>query len=441
MTNQSATRRDFLKTSATAGAVLAGLSLGHAVHAQGVHAQGKEEIKIGMLGCGGRAGGAALEALNADPCVKLVAMSDVFENRVKGKRDALKQSMPDQVDCPNDRCFWDLEGYKNVIELSDVVLIACASKFHPMYTEAAIKAGKHVFVEKPHAIDPPGIRRMEAACILAKEKGLSVMSGLQSRWSLAWQDIMKRIHGGEIGEIVAMQSMFLRPGYNLVARRPGLSEMQYQFSNWYHFCWLSGDDVTQSLVHNVDRMSWAMQGEMPEWAFATAGRSGSFGEAFGDMFDHASVVYEYKSGARLYAMCRTTADCYNNSSDIIMGSKATCYLDQNRFVKRNGEELYCYQGPGNNPYQTEQDELIKAVKTGTSVNCGDFMCSSTMVGILGQIAAYQGNEVKYEDAYQADFHFGGIEPDDVTMAMEPPTLPDETGNYPIPLPGQTQFVG
>jgi len=435
MNDSSTSRRNFLKTSATAGAVLTGLSLG-----SHVHAQGKEEIKIGMLGSGGRCGGAAIESMTADPCVKLIAMSDVFESRVKAQRNTLKEAKPEQVQCPDERCFWDLDAYKKVIELCDVVLIACASKFHPMYAEAAIKAGKHVFVEKPHAIDPPGIRRLEAACQLAKEKGISVMSGLQSRWSLAWQDIMKRIHDGEIGEIVAMQSMFLRPPYGLVERRPGLTEVQYQFSNWYHFCWLSGDDVTQSLVHNVDRMSWAMKGEMPDWAFATAGRSGSFGEVYGDMFDHASVVYEYKSGARLYALCRTTHGCYNNSSDIIMGSKATCYLDQNRFVKRSGEELYRYRGPGNNPYQTEQNELIKAVKTGVPVNCGDFMCNSTMVGILGQIVAYQGNAVSFKDAYKADFHFGGIAPDDITMDMEPLTLPDATGNYPIPIVGQARFV-
>jgi predicted dehydrogenase len=435
MHKNSTTRRNFLKTSATAGTMLAGLALN-----TNVHAQGKEEIKIGMLGCGGRCGGAAMEAMKADPCVKLTAMSDVFENRVKGQRNALAQAMPQQVQCPDEHCFWDLDGHKKVIEMCDLVLIACASKFHPMYAEAAIKAGKHVFVEKPHAIDPPGIRRLEAACKLAKEKGLSVMSGLQSRWALAWQDIMKRIHDGEIGDIVAMQSMFLRGPYNLVARRPELSELQYQFSNWYHFCWLSGDDVTQSLVHNVDRMGWAMKGELPEWAFATAGRSGSFGEVYGDMFDHASVVYEYKSGTRLYALCRTTNNCYNNSSDIIMGSKATCFLDQNRFVKRNGEELYRYQGPGNNAYQTEQDELIKAVKTGKPINCGDFMANSTMVGILGQIAAYQGNAVRYDEAYNADFHFGGIEPDVVSMTTEPPTLPDETGNYPIPIVGQARFV-
>ena len=432
---KDSTRRGFLKTSAAAGAILTGLSLN-----PHVHAQGKEEIKIGMIGSGGRCGGAALESMKSDPCVKLVAMSDVFEDRVKGKRSALAREMPDQVKCPVENCFWDLDGYKKVIELSDVVLIACASKFHPMYTEAAIKAGKHVFVEKPHAIDPPGIRRLEAACKLAAEKGLSVMSGLHSRWSVAWQEVMQRIHNGEIGEIIAMQSMFLRPPYCLVGRMPGLSEIQYQFSNWYHFCWLSGDDVTQSLVHNVDRMSWAMKGELPEWAFATAGRSGSFGEIYGDMFDHASVTYEYKSGTRMYAMCRTTNNCYNNAGDIIMGSKATCILDQNRFIKRNGEEVYRYKGQGNNPYQTEQDELTKAVKTGKPINCGSYMCNSTMIGILGQIAAYQGNAVRYDDAYKADFHFGGIEPDAVTFAIDPPTLLDETGNYPIPLPGQTRFV-
>ncbi|MCL2623485.1 MAG: Gfo/Idh/MocA family oxidoreductase [Planctomycetaceae bacterium] len=436
MSNLSMSRRNFIQTGAATGVALAaGLAL-----SRSAHAQGREEIKIGMIGSGGRCGGAALESMNADPCVKLVAACDVFEDRVKNKRNILAAAKPDQVRCPDEHCFWDFDGYQKVIELSDIVLIACASKFHPMYTEAAIKAGKHVFVEKPQAIDPPGVRRIEAACKLAEEKGLSVMSGLQSRWSLAWQDIMKRIHDGEIGDIVAMQSMFLRGPYELVGRKPSLTETEYQFSNWYHFCWLSGDDVTQSLVHNVDRMGWAMKGELPEWAFATAGRSGSFGEIYGDMFDHASVVYEYKSGVRLYALCRTTSGCFNDSSDIIMGSKATCLLGQSRFVKRSGEEIYRYSGPGNNPYQTEQDELIKAVKTNTPINCGDFMCNSTMVGVLGQIAAYQGNAVKYEDAYKADFHFGGIEPDGVSMATPPPTLPDETGNYPIPLPGKSRFV-
>ena len=432
---KTSSRRDFLKTSTAAGAILTGLSLSNPVHAQG-----REEVKIGMLGCGGRNSGAAMQAMNADPSVKLVAMMDVFENRVRAQRNALRQAKPEQAQVPDEHCFWNLEGYKNVIELSDVVLIACASNFHPLYTETAIRAGKHVFVEKPHAIDPPGNRRLEAACELAKEKGVSIMSGLQSRRSWAWREIMNRIHDGEIGEIVAMQSMFLRPPYGLVPRRPGLTELQYQFSNWYNFLWLCGDDVTQSLVHNVDRMSWALKEEMPSWAFATAGRSGSFGEIHGDRFDHASVVYEYNSGVRMYAMCRTTHNCYNNSSDIIMGSKATCLLGQNRFVKRSGEEIYRYQGPGNDPYQTTHDELIKAVKAGETINDGYFMNNSNMVAILGQIVAFQGNAVTFDEARNANFVYGGVKPEDVTMDMEPPTLPDETGNYPIPIPGQTRFI-
>jgi len=431
----NSTRRNFLKASTATGAVLAGLSLGNPVHAQG-----REEIKIGMLGCGGRNGGAAMQAMHADPSVKLVAMMDVFETRVRGQRNVLRQAMPEQVQVPDEHCFWNLDGYKNVIELCDVVLIACASSFHPLYAEAAIQAGKHVFVEKPHAIDPPGIRRFEAAYKLAEEKGLTVMSGLQSRWSPPWQETMRRIHDGEIGEIIAMQSLFLRAPYGLVPRRPGLTELQYQFSNWYNFVWLSGDDVTQSLVHNVDRMSWALKEEMPAWAFATAGRSGSFGEIHGDRFDHASVVYEYNSGVRLYAMCRTTHNCYDSYSDIIMGSKATCYLFQNRFVKQNGEEIYRGGAPQANYHQHTQNAFINAIKTGVPINCGDFMTRSTMASILGQIVAFQGNAVTYDEAYNANFVFGGVKPEDVTMDMEPPTLPDETGNYPIPIPGQTRFI-
>ncbi|MCL2745262.1 MAG: Gfo/Idh/MocA family oxidoreductase, partial [Planctomycetaceae bacterium] len=393
-----------------------------------------------MLGSGGRCSGAALECMKADPSVKLVAMSDVFEDRVKNKRNALAQAMPGRVDCPDEHCFWDFSGYKKVIDLCDVVLIACAPKFHPMYTEAAVQAGKHVFVEKPPAIDPPGIRRMEAACKLAKKKNVSVMSGLQSRRSLPWQDIMKRIHDGEIGEIVALQSRLLRPPHNLVERKPGLTETEYQFSNFYHFCWLVAEGIITSMVHNLDRMTWALQGELPDRAFAAAGRSASFGEIHGDWFDHAAIVYEYKNGTNLCAFWRTSTNCYNDTSDIIVGTKATCYVHQNRFVNRSGGEIYRYRGENNNPYQTTQDEFIKAVKAGSPVNCGDFMCSSTMVGILGQIAAYQGNMVKYSDVYNADFHFGSIKPDEINMKTVPPSFPDKTGNYPIPIPGKTRFM-
>ena len=432
-TNSATSRRDFLKTSAAGAAVLGGLSI-----ARSAHAAGDAAVKIGMIGCGGRCSGAAAQSLKAGPHVKLVAMYDVFEDRLQTRRKMLKQSKPDQVLVDDDHCFSDFDGYQKVIDSVDVVLIACASKFHPMYSLAAIKSGKHVFVEKPHAIDPVGVRQMQAACDLAKQKGLSLVSGLQSRFHLGWQETVKRIHDGILGDIVALQSMFLRGPYALVHHDPKLTETQYQFRNWYHFCWLSGDDVPQSLVHNVDRMSWIMKEEMPTWAFGLGGRSSSFGEVYGDMFDHHTAVYEYASGTRLYALCRTQHGCYGNSSDVIMGSKGTCYLDSRR-PRVEGKTNWQYDGPGNNPYDAEQKALIDSVVSGKPINSGYHMVGSTMIGVLGQIACYTGVATQWDEAYKLDLQYGPP-PEESNFGIEPPTLPDETGNYPLPLPGVTKLL-
>ena len=425
------TRREFLKASAGGAAAVAGLSI-----ARSAHAADDGTIKIGMIGCGGRCSGAAVQSLKSAKDVRLVAMYDVFRDRLDRSLGSIKGHFPEQVAVDDDHKFTDFDGYQKVIDSVDVVLIACASKFHAMYAEAAIKSGKHVFVEKPHAIDPVGVRRMQAAADLAKEKGLSIVSGLQSRYHAGWQETVKRIHDGEIGDVVAMQSMFLRGPYGLVPRRPDLSETQYQFSNWYHFCWLSGDDVTQSLVHNVDRMSWIMKEEMPKWAFGLGGRSTSFGEVYGDMFDHETAVYEYAGGARLYALCRTAAGCYNNSTDVIMGTKGTCHLGQCRF---EGESNWRFTGKHNNPYDAEQKALVDAVRSGEPVNSGSYMANSTMVGVLGQLTCYSGKPIQWDAAYNSDCQFGPA-PDGVSFETEPPTLPDDTGNYPLPIPGITKLV-
>jgi predicted dehydrogenase len=425
------TRRGFLRLSAAGATVLGGLSI-----ARSVHAAGDETVKIGMIGCGGRCSGAAAQSMKAGPYVKLVAMTDVFQRRAQASRKNLKTQFPDQVMVDDDHCLAGFDTYKKVIDCADVVLIACASKFHPMYSEAAIKAGKHVFVEKPHAIDPVGVRRAQAVCDLAKEKGLSIVSGLQSRYHAGWQETVKRIHDGAIGDVVAAQSMFLRAPYRTEARQPDLSEIQYQFWNWYHFLWLSGDDVPQSLVHNVDRISWIMKEEMPTWAFGLAGRSSSFGEVYGDMFDHNTVVYEYKSGARLYALCRTQKNCYNNSSDIIMGTKGTCHLGRSRI---EGETNWQFKGPHNNPYEAEQKALIDSVREGKPINSGYHMANSTMIGVLGQITCYTGKETTWEDAYNSDLQYGPP-PEKASFDIDPPTTPDETGNYPLPLPGITKLL-
>ena len=425
------TRRDFLKASTAGTAALGTLSL-----ARSVHAAGDDVIKIGMIGCGGRCSGAAAQAMKVGPDVQLVAMFDVFPDRVESSLKALQKDYPQQVAVDSDHRFTDFDGYQKVIDSVDVVQIACASKFHPMYAEAAIKAGKHVFVEKPHGIDPIGVRRMQAVCDLANTKGLSIMSGLQSRHHNGWQETVARIHDGAIGDIVAIQSMFLRGPYRLEARLADATEMEFQFRNWYHFRWLSGDDVPQSLVHNMDRASWILHEERPKWAFGMAGRSSSFGEIYGDMFDHHTVVYEYESGPRVYALCRTQKGCYGNSGDIIMGTKGKCELARCRI---EGETNWRFAGKQNNPYEAEQKALIDAVRSGTPVNSGSYMANSTMVTVLGQLACYSGKATTWDEVADSDFRFGPT-PDESNFDMKPPTLPDDTGNYPLPRPGLTTLL-
>lgn len=425
------TRRDFLRASTAGATVACGLAL-----ARSAHGAGNESIKIGMIGCGGRASGAAAQALSLGKDVKLAGMADVFNTRMRAKRDYFRTTFPEQFVATDDTCGSGLDGYKAVIAASDAVLIACASKYHAFYAEEAIKAGKHVFIEKPHAIDPAGCRRLQRVCALAKEKNVSIVSGHESRYSLAYQEQVKRIHEGAIGDVVAIQSMFLRAPYQTVARDPSLNEVEYQFSNWYHFRWLSGDDVTQSLVHNLDRMRWVLHEENPAWCFGLAGRSTSFGEVYGDMFDHHTVTYEFASGPRLYALCQTRVGCYNNWDDIVMGTKGVCHWTACRI---EGETKWRYEGPQNDPHTEEQKILIGSIRAGVPVNHGDTMIDSTTTAIMGQIACYTGKPVRWEQVQAADFEF---EPKlaEVRLDQEPSIKPDATGNYPLPVPGLTDYL-
>ena len=430
-TTRSPSRREFLRTTATAGATAYGLSVARS--AQGA---GNESIRVGMIGCGGRCSGAGAQALSVGPDVKLAAMTDVFESRMRAKQKYFQSKYPDQFIAKDDACVFGLDGYKRVIAESDAVLIACASKFHAYYAEKAIEAGKHVFIEKPHAIDPGGCVRLKRVCKMAEEKGLSLVSGHESRYSFPYQEQVKRIHDGAIGDVVAIQSMFLRAPYRVIERDPKLSETEYQFSNFYHFRWLSGDDVPQSLVHNLDRMRWVLHEENPTWCFGLGGRSSSFGEVFGDMFDHGTVVYEMPSGVRIYAMCQTRSGCYGNWDDVILGTKGKCHWTA---LKIEGETNWRYDGPRNDPHTEEQKILIGSIRAGEPVNHQDTMIDSTYMSIMGQIAVYTGKPTTWDQVTGADFEFGP-KVDEVTLDMDPPTLPDETGNYPLPLPGLTELL-
>ena len=429
------TRRDFLKTSVAAASVAAAsqLSVG-----QFAHAAGSDIIRIGMIGCGGRCSGAALDAMNADPGTQLVAMTDIFPERVQEKLGSLKGQKPNQVAVDKDHCFSGVDGYKKVLESVDAVLIACAAKFHPMYLKAGIDAGKHVFVEKPHAIDPVGIRLVMEACELAKQKKLSVLSGLQSRFAPEIKECIQRIHDGQIGDIVAIEENFIRPPYGVVSHRPqGMPELMWQYSCQYRFSWLCGDDVTQSLVHNLDRSTWAMKEQTPLRCHGLAGRSSTFDlpYVYGDVFDHHSVVYHYANGVRLYALCRTQPNCYNEDSSIIMGSKGIAWPKNGRI---DGPNKWRYQGPGVNPYVLEHAAFFKGIRSGEPLTC-DYMARSTMVAVMGQLSCYSGKEITWDQAMKSDFFFPP-KPQDCTAEMEPPVKPDEKGIYPVAIPGKTKTV-
>jgi myo-inositol 2-dehydrogenase / D-chiro-inositol 1-dehydrogenase len=438
-TSPSPNRRDFLKVSmAAAGgaAALGGLSL-----ASSAHAAGSDIIRVGLIGCGSRGPGAAVNAMNADPGVRLVAMADIFSDHVRNRRELLKKEKPKQVEVSDAHCFCGLDSYKHVIESADVVLIACAAKYHSVYLQAAVEAGKHVFVEKPHAIDPVGVRQIAAACETAKQKRLSVVSGLHGRFFPGFQQVISRIHDGEIGEITAIEETFLRGPYNIVNRNPKLNEVEFQFSAQMHFAWLSGDDVCQSLSHNLDRATWAMKEQVPVKAHGLGGRSASFGEIYGNTFDHHAVVYEYANGVRMFASCNTQNGCFGDATSTIFGTKGRAYLRHSLHcgIDVGGKPKWKNAGPGgDNPMDLEHRALFSAIRSGNPINCGDYMARSSLVAVMGQLACYSGKELTWEQVSKSQFAYTP-KPEDVRLDTEPPVKPDANNWYPIPMPGLTEF--
>ena len=446
------TRRQFLKTSAVAASGTA-LGAGCATKpktaataasalsvAASAHAAGSDVIKVGMIGCGGRNTGAGVQALTADPGARLVAMCDIFASRVRNSRDTIKAEMDKvqkgaQVQVADDHCLTGFDSYQQVIEASDVVLVANAAKFHPLHLKAAIEAGRHVFVEKPHGIDPYGIKMVQAACELAKQKGLSVQSGLHSRHHPGYIETIQRIHDGAIGDVVAIEENFLRAPYGIVDRPAGLSELEWQCYTQYHFTWLSGDDVVQSLVHNLDRASWVMHDLAPVKCHGLGGRSTMTEPVYGNVFDHHSVVYEFANKVRLYAFCRTTTGCYDESSSIILGSKGRASITACQIW---GAENWRWRGQGD-PYQIEHDKLFAAIRSGKPVNAGDYMARSTMIGIMGQLSCYTGKEITWDHINTSDFAYPPL-PQDCHDGMEPPVKPGPNGGYPTQIPGRSDIT-
>jgi predicted dehydrogenase len=431
LNTRSTSRRDFLRTSAALAGVAAVSPLGFN---SGVRAAGSDVIKIGLIGCGGRGTEAAVNAMNAGKDIRLVALADVFQERLDASRTQLKTAKPDQVEVTDDHCFVGFDAYQKLIASGvDAVLIAPASHFIPQMLQAAIAAGKHVFCEKPHGIDIPGLAITRTACEEARQKKLSVVSGLCWRYDPGVRETMKRIHGGQLGDIVAIQETYLSTPYVMRERRPGQTEMEWQLWNWYHFNWLSGDQTAQQLIHSIDKSSWALGDRPPLKVWGMGGRQTTLGEKYGDQFDHQAVVFEYANGVRVFGFCRDQAECYNNTSDFIIGTKGRCSLLDGRI---EGEKPWRYEGPKANMYDVEHAELFDSIRKGQPINNGHYMVLSSALGVVAQMACYTGETIAWDEAMQSKRSYSLPR---YGWNVEPPVKPGPDGLYPTAMQGKAEF--
>jgi len=432
-TTANTSRRDFLRhTSAAGGAVLGGLSV-----SRFAHAAGREGFKIGLIGCGGRGSGAAVNAMNAGPDIKLVAMADIFDDRLQGARQRLKKIKPDQVQVDDDHCFVGFDAYQKVLASDiDVVLIACASHFHPQYFKAAVAANKHIFCEKPHGLDVPGLKVAMAANEEAKKKGLAVLSGLCWRFDVGVREAMKRVQDGQIGDIIAIEERYVCGPYIVRERKPEWNEMTYQYQNWYHFNWLSGDQTAQQLIHSMDKASWAMGDVPPVKAWGLGGRQVCLGPKYGDQFDHHAVVYEYANGVRVFGYCRDQVGCFNETSDTIFGTKGRALLPSKPRIE--GQNPWRFETKQKTSMtDNEQKALFDSLRAGKPINCGHYMFTSSMLAILAQMVCYTGQEITWEKAMSSQLSFTQKR---YAFDAEPPVKPDANGMYATAMPGITKFA-
>lgn len=433
------TRRTFLVKSALWTTALAGTEL---AVCRSAHAAGSDTLKVGLIGCGGRGSGAAADALSADPDTVLWAMADVFADKIESSVQTLTATFGDRVQVDPARRFAGLDGYQGVIDQCDVVLIACASRFHAPYGLAAVEGKKHVFVEKPAAIDVAGVHQLLAADDLAQRQGTGILAGLTYRYHLGRREAVERMHNGEIGDIVAIQCDFLRAPYGLVARREGWSETEYQFRNWYHFSWLSGDDIPQSLIHNLDSALWAMQDQPPTSVYGLGGRSTQFQPEMGTSFDHASVIYEYPCGRRIYGAVRTSVGCFGNNQDVFHGTKGRCFFAgfaAPRMTDLAGNVTWQADAERSkvSPYYQQHLEFFQSIRDGRPLQQGRQLAVSTLACVLGQMAVYTGQKIDWEEGLNSGFAYPPH--DAVRLDMTPPVLPEPDGLYPIAQPGLTKL--
>jgi predicted dehydrogenase len=426
MTHGSSSRRLFLTTAAAAGtmAVL-----------PNAHAAGSDMLRVGLIGCGDRGTGAATQALCADSNVKLVAMADVFADRLQNSLEILQkdEKVAGKLDVKPDHRFVGFDAYRELLDSGvDVVLLCTPPHFRPQHLRAAVEAGKHVFAEKPVAVDAPGVHSVMATCELARQKGLSVVSGLCLRYDNGFQETVRRIHDGAIGEVVALFANDYRSGRWAKPRQRDWTDMLYQMRNWYNFTWLSGDFNVEQHVHFLDVCAWVMNNEYPVKAVGMGGRQVLTEPEYGQIYDHFSVDYEYTHGAKLVSNCRQQPHCKNDRSVQVIGTRGRAKLSE----RRQGHQIktqagtWIYGGPQNQMYQTEHNELFVSIRNGKAINNGEYMARSTLLAIMGRMTAYTGQEITWEMTQESKEN---LSPGRYAWDAQPPVAP-------IAVPGQTRFV-
>jgi len=434
-------RRSFLQTTSTVvGSALVGaLSVERAAHAEG-----SDEIKIALIGCGGRGSGAANQALSTDGKVKLIAMADAFTDRMNGSLSELQRAKGDKVQVPEENKFIGFDAYKKAIALADVVILATPPGFRPIHFEEAVRQGKHIFMEKPVATDAPGVRRVLAAAAEAKKKNLKVGVGLQRHHQAGYLETLKRINDGAIGDIVSMRVYWNDGGVWVKPRQAGQTEMEYQMRNWYYFNWLCGDHINEQHIHNLDVANWVLTAQEkaspdeqahPLRAHGMGGRQVRTGKEYGEIYDHHAVEYEYASGARVFSQCRHIKGCWSSVSEHAHGTKGYCDVGGHRITGPN--EWRLPRGNAKDPYQQEHDDLFDAIRNNKPYNEAVRGAYSTMTSIMGRMATYSGTVVEWKDALNSEI---SIMPKEYDWNAQPPTLPDANGFYPVAMPGSTKVV-
>ena len=427
---KNTSRRDFIKTSSAAAL---GTSLAmNIVIPKTSYAMNSDTLKVGLIGAGGRGTGAANQALKADKNVVLTHISDIFEDRAEQAISNLKKEFGDRVNVDKSATIIGFEGAKKIIDSDvDVVILTTPPVFRPMHLEMAVNAGKHIFCEKPMAIDAPGVRRVIEAAKKAKEKNLSLMSGFCWRYHTPKRETFKKVLDGAIGDIQTVYNTYNTGALWLRDVQPEWSDVKKKLRNWLYYSYLSGDHIVEQAIHSIDMMSWALGDVKPLSATGTGGRQSRVQPEYGNIFDHFAIVYEYENGVKGFHFSRQQKDCSNSYAVDILGTKGRCLVDCIRDRHTiTGAEDWKYEGADNDMYQQEHDELFVAIRNGKPVNDGERMAQSTMLGIMARMVAYTGQTLTYEEALNSNEVLAPDDLNDNTIMQDPP----------VAQPGITKFI-